>query len=254
MKVTILGCGTSGGVPRIGGEWGVCDPNEPRNRRSRGSILVADADTTILVDTSPDMRTQLLDAGIGTVDGVIYTHEHADQCHGIDDLRVLGLNNAGYAQIDVYALPHALAVLNRRFDYIFEALPGSGYPSVANGHEIDGAFGIGDIAIQPFVQTHGAIDSLGLRFGDIAYSNDVNALSEQAFALLEGVSVWIVDALRYKPHPTHAHLAQTLEWIARVKPRRAILTNMHVDLDYRTLCETLPEGVEPGYDGMVIEV
>jgi len=252
MKVTILGCGTSGGVPRIGGEWGACDPNEPRNQRSRSSILIAEAETTILVDTSPDMRTQLLDAEIGTVDGVIYTHEHADQCHGIDDLRVLSMN--GHAQIDVYALPHALAVLRRRFDYIFEALPGSGYPPVARGHEIDGAFVLGDIAFQPFIQTHGAIDSLGLRYGDIAYSNDVSALSEEAFALLDGVPVWIVDALRYKPHPTHAHLALTLEWIARVKPRRAILTNMHVDLDYRTLCETLPDGVEPAYDGMVIEV
>ena len=259
MKVTILGCGSSTGVPRVGNDWGACDPAEPKNRRSRCSILVEEAGlvenerTRLLVDTSPDLRQQLLDAEIDDLDAVIYTHEHADQTHGIDDLRVLFMRKR--ARLPVYGDANLLAIMRRRFDYIFEQPPGSGYPPIAESFEIGigEGFEIGAINGCSFAQQHGSIVSLGLRFGPVAYSNDVHQLDDAAFAALEGVEVWIVDALRYEPHPTHAHLDLTLEWIARVKPRRAILTNMHVDMDYQTLRGSLPAGVEPGYDGMIIE-
>ncbi len=251
MRVRILGCGTSGGVPRIGNDWGACDPAEPRNRRRRCSILVESATTSVLVDTSPDLREQLLDAGTTRLDGVIWTHEHADQAHGIDDVRALALRQR--APLDGWLDARTYGILGQRFDYIFEAPPGSFYPPIVKPHIFDGPFRIGDIDVRPFDQDHGSIPSTGLRFGPIAYSNDVVALDEAAFAALQGVEIWIVDAMRYKPHPTHAHLELTLEWIARLRPRRAVLTNMHLDLDYRTLCKELPEGVEPAYDGMVLE-
>jgi len=253
MKVTILGCGSSTGVPRVGNDWGDCDPGEPRNRRSRCSILVDSGSTRLLVDTAPDLRQQLLDTGTDDLDAVLYTHAHADQTHGIDDLRVLFLRKR--ARLPVYGDAETLAILRRRFDYIFERPPNSPYPPIAETHELDPAapFRIGDIDGAAFAQEHGNITSLGLRFGAIGYSNDVNALDERAFEVLDGVRVWIVDALRYTPHPTHAHLDQALEWIERLGPARAVLTNMHIDMDYRTLRRTLPDGVEPAYDGMVIE-
>ncbi len=253
MKVTILGSGSSGGVPRIGNDWGACDPNEPRNRRRRCSILVEEGDATLLVDTSPDLREQLLDAGVGGVDAVIYTHDHADQVHGIDDLRVLALRMRD--RINVYGDPATLASLGTRFSYIFEQAPGSGYPPIARSHEIlpGETTAIAGVTVESFAQQHGEIDSLGLRFGPVAYSCDLSGISDRALDALAGVQVWIVDALRYRPHPSHAHLDQTLEWIARVKPGRAVLTNLHVDMDYRTLVDSLPEGVEPAYDGLVIE-
>lgn len=253
MKVTILGSGSSGGVPRIGNDWGACDPNEPRNRRRRCSILVEEGDTTLLVDTSPDLREQLLDAGVGAVDAVVYTHDHADQVHGIDDLRVLALRMR--ERIDVYGDPATLASLRTRFSYIFEQAPGSGYPPIARSHELPSGetAAIAGVSIGTFVQQHGEIESLGLRFGPIAYSCDLSGISDAALDALAGVPVWIVDALRYRPHPSHAHLDQALEWIARVKPGRAVLTNLHVDMDYRTLLDSLPDGVEPAYDGMVID-
>lgn len=255
MKVTILGSGSSGGVPRIGGgptgDWGDCDPNEPKNRRRRCSILVEEGSTRVVVDTSPDFREQCLDAGIDRLDGVIFTHEHADQTHGIDDLRMLTLRNRQRAQ--VYADARTLGILEDRFSYIFKTPEGSPYPPIADSHLIDGPFSVGSLDITPFDQQHGNITCLGLRFGNLAYSNDVSGLPDAAFKVLEGVKVWIVDALRYKPHPTHAHLDRTLEWVARVRPERAILTNMHIDLDYATLRRDLPAGVEPGYDGMEVE-
>lgn len=251
MRVTILGCGTSGGVPRIGNDWGACDPAEPRNRRRRASILVEQDDTRVLVDTSPDLRQQCLDAGIARLDAVLYTHDHADHTHGIDDLRFIAYNMR--TRIDLYGDRRTCAVLKRRFDYAFETPPGSGYPPIVAAHEIDGPFTIGAVPVTPFVQDHGEIDSLGFRFGPIAYSTDLVGLADAAFAVLAGVEVWIVDALRYRPHPTHANLDQALAWIARVRPRRAVLTHMNVELDYRTLKEALPAGVEPAYDGMVIE-
>lgn len=253
MKVTILGSGSSGGVPRIGGEWGACDPAEPRNRRLRCSILVEHEGTQVLVDTSPDCRQQLLDAGVSRLDGVICTHEHADQAHGIDELRVVALNMR--EKIDFRAERRTLDVLEQRFSYIFRQAPDSLYPAIARATEITAgtAFRMGAIETLPFRQEHGDIDSTGLRFGPVGYANDVSALPEAAFAALAGVEILIVDALRHRPHPSHAHVEQALEWIDRIGPRRAVLTNMHVDLDYRTLAAGLPDGVEPAWDGMVLE-
>ncbi len=252
MKVTILGCGTSGGVPRIGNNWGACDPSEPKNRRRRCSIMVENADTRVLIDTSPDLREQLLDANVSDLDGVVWTHEHADQCHGIDELRVLAIHNR--RRVEVWGDHATLSVLERRFDYCFRQLEGSPYPAILNSHLIEGPFQIGSIDFIPFEQDHGAIHSLGFRMGKIGYSNDLVNLDDAGFEILEGVDTWIVDAMRYDPHPTHVNLETALKWIERLKPRRAILTNMHVDLDYQTLLRDLPDGVEPAYDGMEITV
>ncbi len=251
MRVTILGCGTSGGVPRIGGVWGVCDRKEPRNRRMRASILVEDAGKAILVDTSPDLRTQCLDNDIRHLDAVLYTHEHADHTHGIDELRAFSMMQK--ARVPIYADAETLALLTHRFGYIFASNPG--YPAICNGHEIDlEPFRVAGVDVVPFRQQHGWTTSLGFRFNSIAYSTDLNFLDEEAFTALEGVEVWIVDALRLKPHVTHAHLELTLEWIARLRPKRAILTHMTWEMDYQTLVDSLPRGVEPAYDGMVIEI
>ncbi|WP_169569134.1 MBL fold metallo-hydrolase [Sneathiella limimaris] len=252
MKVTILGCGTSGGVPRIGNEWGACDPNEPKNRRRRCSIMVEDQGTRVLIDTSPDIREQLLDAGVDYLDGVVWTHEHADQCHGIDELRVLAIRNR--ERVDVWGDDATLSVLKRRFDYCFKQLDGSPYPAILNDHLIEGPFKVGNIDFIPFEQDHGAIHSLGFRMGKIGYSNDLVNLDDRGFEILEGIDTWIVDAMRYTPHPTHVNVETALKWIERLKPRRAVLTNMHVDLDYQTLKQELPDGVEPAYDGMEIVV
>ncbi|MGB3810993.1 MAG: MBL fold metallo-hydrolase [Parvibaculum sp.] len=264
LRATILGSGSSGGVPRIGGHWGACDPNEPRNRRRRCSLLVEQWDqdplkkTTILVDTSPDMRDQLIDANVQWIDGVLYTHDHADQSHGIDDLRMVALN--GRRRVDVWMDAPTAETLTSRFGYCFEQLPGSGYPAILNEHRIEkmgepirveGAGGT--IEAIPFDQDHGGIRSLGFRFGPLAYSSDLVALPEESFSIIDGIEIWILDALRYAPHPTHAHVDLALEWIARVKPRKGVLTNLHVDLDYRRLSSELPVNVEPAYDGMTIE-
>lgn len=251
MKVTILGCGTSGGVPRIGNHWGDCDPANPKNRRRRVSILIEHEDTVILIDTSPDMREQCLDANVSRLDAVLYTHDHADHSHGLDELRPLSYQNK--KKIPVYGDAKTLATLEHRFHYAFA--PESDYfrPFVRS-HVIDGPFTVGAIPVVPFIQHHGDKTSLGFRFGDIAYSTDVVGLPEASFEALDGVDVWIVDALQRRPHPTHSHLAQTLDWIKRVKPRRSILTHMTLDMDYATLVDELPPGVEPGYDGLVIEV
>ena len=252
MKVTILGCGTSGGVPRIGNNWGACDPNEPKNRRRRCSILVEDAGSRVLIDTSPDIREQLLDADISDLDGVVWTHEHADQCHGIDELRVIAIHNR--KRVEVWGDEPTLSVLKRRFDYCFKQLDGSPYPAILTDHLIEGPFRVGNIDFIPFEQDHGSIHSLGFRMGKIGYSNDLVNLDDRGFEILEGVDTWIVDAMRYDPHPTHVNLETALKWIERLKPRRAILTNMHVDLDYQTLIKELPDGVEPAYDGMEVIV
>lgn len=252
MKVTILGSGTSSGVPRVDGDWGMCDPNEPRNRRRRVSILVEHDDTRILVDTSPDLREQLLAEGGGRPTAVIWTHEHADHCHGIDDLRPFYFY--GKAAIPAYARPRALAELRARFAF---ALSGhQGYPPYIAAHELPDRLTIGGITIRAAELPHGQIDSTGLRFdaggASVAYFTDFNSLPVDAAELVKGVDLWIVDAVRRQPHPTHPHLAQTLAWIAQAKPARAILTHMDQSMDYRTLCEELPHWVEPGYDGMVV--
>lgn len=262
LKVTILGCGSSGGVPRIGGDWGACDPANPKNRRRRCSILVQAASgvasTNVLVDTSPDMRAQLLEAEVGALDGVLYTHEHADHTHGIDDLRAVALNMR--KRIDIWANHTTLDMLTTRFSYCFTQPPGSAYPPILKAHLIEPGEEVtvkgegGEISARPFSQAHGGIHSLGFRFGDIAYSSDLNGLDEAAIEALAGLEVWIVDALKRSHHPTHFSLPETLDWIKRLKPKRAILTNMHTDLDYGALVRELPSGVEPAYDGMVIEL
>ncbi|HWA69004.1 MAG TPA: MBL fold metallo-hydrolase [Rhizomicrobium sp.] len=257
LEVRILGCGSSGGVPRIGEgapNWGVCDPANPRNRRSRSSILVTQGRSRVLVDTSPDLREQLLAAGVGRLDGVLITHDHADQTHGMDDLRVLVLQQKGKL-LDLWTDRTALESLRRKFGYLFETQRGSGYPPIISAHQLPepfAPFAIGDVPVRAFGVGHGRIRSLGYRFGPIAYTPDCDALDEAAFAALADVECWIVDALRRTPHPSHAHLGRTLEWIARVGPGRAILTNMHIDMDYETLRRELPPGAEPAYDGMTI--
>jgi phosphoribosyl 1,2-cyclic phosphate phosphodiesterase len=266
LEVRILGCGSSGGVPRLGGPegagyWGACDPANPKNRRRRCSILASRRSGTgrsdILVDTSPDMREQLLDARIARLDGVLITHDHADQLHGIDDLRMLTILTG--QRVDLWCDRDGMAGVRRKFSYCFETPPGSEYPPILNAHVIAEPFAPfaiegpgGALPVLAFGQGHGRIRSLGYRFGPVAYSPDVDALDEAAFAALAGVECWIVDALRLTPHPSHAHLARTLEWIARLKPGLAILTNMHVDLDYENLHRDLPPGVEPAYDGMTL--
>jgi phosphoribosyl 1,2-cyclic phosphate phosphodiesterase len=264
LEARILGCGSSGGVPRLGEgapNWGACDPGNPKNRRTRCSILVTQretqGETRVLVDTSPDLREQLLAANVGKLDGVLITHDHADQLHGLDDLRVVTMNMK--RRLDLWSDHYGLDGVRKKFGYCFESPPGSDYPPILNAHEISERFDPFDIPgaggavpVRAFGQNHGRIRSLGFRFGAMAYSPDVDGLDEAAFAALDGVECWIVDALRHTPHPSHAHLARTLEWIARVKPRRAILTNMHVDMDFESLKRELPPGVEPAYDGMTL--
>ena len=255
MRVTILGCGTSGGVPRPGGkggagEWGAADPNEPRNRRRRCSILVQEAGKTLVVDTSPDIRLQLLDAQVERVDAVIWTHDHADQVHGIDDLRPYALRQG---QIESWSDRRTFEILKRRFGYCFEAEGGGFYAPIYAHSLIEGPFQAAGVPVVPFVQDHGTVPSLGFRFGSIGYANDVVMLPEPAFAALAGVDVLIVDAMRYRPHGTHAHLDRALEWIERIGPKRAFLTNLHVDMDYREVERITPPHVHPCYDGLLIE-
>lgn len=254
MKVTILGCGASTGVPAIGPDWGRCDPADPRNRRRRASVLVEIGPVAILIDTSPDLREQLVDARVGRLDAVVMTHAHADHLHGIDDLRAL--NRLMGRQIPLWANAKTLAEIRRRFGYVFDppSEPGRFYKPCLVAHEINGRFAIDGIEIAPFAQDHGFSTTLGFRIGSMAYSTDVVELDDAAFAALAGVELWIVDCFRRAPHPTHSHLEKTLGWIARVRPRRAVLTHMEQSLDYRELSAELPEDVEPGQDGLAIEL
>lgn len=252
MKVRILGCGTSSGVPRIGNDWGGCDPNEPKNRRRRVSILVSDGDTRILVDTGPDLREQLLDANVATLDAVIWTHEHADHAHGLDDLRQL-FHNAG-APVPAYASARCLKSLSSRFDYVFEGK--WGYPATVSAQTLPETLTIGDIAVTHVEQPHGNITSTGLIFArngkQVVYSTDFNDLTGDMIKAFEGADLWIVDALRVRPHPTHNHLERTLGFIAQLRPQRAVLTHMDNSMDYASLRRQLPPHIEPGYDGMEI--
>lgn len=253
MKVRILGCGTSSGVPRIGNDWGACDPGEPRNRRSRASILIESDSTRILVDTGPDLREQLLAAGVGDVDAVIWTHDHADHCHGIDDLRQL--YHARGAPVRCLARPVALRGIADRFAYVFAGR--HDYPATASLEPLPDRIRIGDIDIGVADQPHGRITSAGLRFESggaaIGYATDVDRLTDEMRTLYQGLDVWIVDALRKAPHPSHAHLALTLGWIDALRPGLAVLTHMDQSMDYATLCRELPEGVVPGHDGMELK-
>ncbi|MGV6800511.1 MAG: MBL fold metallo-hydrolase [bacterium] len=279
LRATILGSGSSGGVPRPGGEdgtgaWGACDPANPKNRRMRCSLLVqkehpelgwdTDQLTTILVDTSPDFREQMLLAKCGRLDGVLFTHDHADQTHGIDDLRVIAINMR--ARVPVWVDEATSGRLLSRFSYCFEQAENSSYPPILHRQimpecgkteEISGPSG--PISFTPFLQNHGRVNSLGFIFGPLgkgglAYSSDVKALPEESFSLLSGISCWIVDSLRYTEHPSHANVTEALSWIARLNPHQAVLTNMHIDLDYETLMTETPKHVTPAYDGMVVEV
>jgi phosphoribosyl 1,2-cyclic phosphate phosphodiesterase len=254
MKVTVLGCGASWGVPAIGPDWGRCDPAEPRNRRRRASLLIETCGRAILIDTSPDLREQLLDAGVSRLDAVLLTHAHADHLHGIDDLRMIS-ELAGHA-IPFYAGGPALEEAERRFGYAFRPVVAGKpvYRPALAAQEIDGPFSAAGIAVVPFIQSHGFSETLGFRIGRVAYSTDVVELDDDAFTALAGVELWVVDCLRREPHPTHAHLAKVLAWIERVKPCRAVLTHMDQSLDYRELSAELPDGVEPGHDGLVIEL
>ena len=262
LKFTILGCGSSGGVPRIGGHWGACDPGNPKNRRRRCSLLAQrtgpEGTTNVLVDTSPDLREQLLGTGVSWLDGVLYTHDHADHIHGIDDLRVVAIN--GRERIKVWADARTFNKLNERFGYCFTQQPDSEYPAICDAHILmaDEAVTVnglgGGITAMPFEQLHGSIRSIGFRFGSLAYSCDLHDMPTESLHHLADLDVWIVDALRVAPHPSHLSLSQALDWIERISPKRAILTNMHVDLDYDTLRRTLPENVEPAYDGLFIEM
>lgn len=250
----MLGSGTSSGVPRIGNDWGRCDPGEPRNRRRRVSILVEHAGTRVLVDTSPDLREQLLAADVGRLDAVLFTHDHADHSHGIDDLRQVF--HAMGRPVDCYAHPATWAVLKRRFDYVFEGR--DGYPPTCIAHVMPDRLGLGALSISWFPQIHGNIKSAGYRFEAAgraaAYSTDINDLTPEAELALERLDLWIVDALRREPHPSHAHLGRTLSWIERFGPSRAVLTHMDNSMDYATLRSELPDGVEPGYDMLVIDL
>ena len=263
LRFTILGCGSSGGVPRADGVWGRCDPHEPRNRRSRCSLLgqrvaepAGEPQTTLMVDTSPDLRWQTAAAEVRRLDAVLYTHDHADQTHGIDDLRVFFLTSR--RRTPCYMDEATTRTLMQRFGYIFEAH--EGYPAICEARHLpphDQPWAVegpsGAIPILNFDQDHGGIRSVGYRIGPVGYCSDVVALPPSAMQALSGVEVFIVDALRDTPHPTHAHVDMALGWIAELKPGRAVLTNMHGDLDYRELRSRLPAGVEPAYEGMGIE-
>ena len=252
MKVRILGSGTSSGVPRIGNDWGACDPAEPRNRRTRASILVEHDGTRILVDTGPDMREQLLAADIGSVDAIIWTHDHADHCHGIDDVRQL--YHARGAPIRGLARGATLAMIEERFGYVFRGR--KDYPPIITGEVLPDRLTIGGIEIAVVDQPHGLISSAGLRFEAegraIGYATDFHELTPAMAQLYVGLDVWIVDALRQAPHPTHPTVTQALAWIEALKPTRSALIHMDHSMDYATLRASLPATVEPGYDGMVL--
>lgn len=258
IRFTILGSGSSGGVPRLGGHWGDCDPENPKNNRRRCSLLIEreteDGVTRVLIDTSPDLRAQLLGVGVGTLDGVVYTHAHADHVHGIDDLRMVVFNMK--RRLNVWADGPTQERLFASFGYAFVQPEGSPYPPILDMHTIKGDVTIdgagGPITLTPFKVGHGAIDALGFRTGDFAYLPDVAEMYDGAWKAVENLDCWVLDALRRKPHPTHAHLERSLEWIARAAPRRAVLTNMHIDLDYETVLAETPDHITPAYDGMVI--
>jgi len=262
LTVTILGCGSSMGVPRPALGWGACDPNNPKNRRRRTSLLVerrsAGGVTRVLVDTSPDLREQLLGAGVDWIDGVLFTHGHADHTHGIDDLRPLFVHRR--KRLDAYLDEATSRDIMGRFRYCFEKPPGSEYPPIMTEHRISGGQPVtiagegGPIEALPLLQRHGDIPSLGFRFGSLAYSCDLVDLPAESAVSLGGLDIWIVDALRYAQHPSHFSLSDALRWIERIKPRRAILTNLHSDLDYETLRNELPPHVEPAYDGLQLNL
>lgn len=262
LTVTILGCGASPGVPRIGNDWGDCDPSEAKNRRRRCAILIdkcaTDGSATrVLVDCGPDIREQLLDASVERVDAVVFTHSHADHTHGIDDLRAFWISN--HERVEVFADGPTLERLRQAFGYCFETPAGSSYPPILNANLVNAGETLtvtgagGPLDLNLFRMTHGDIDCLGIRTGGFAYSSEFSDLPEESLSAVSDLDIWLIGALRRKPHPSHQTLDQALGWIARMNPRRAILTHMHTDMDYATLTAELPAGVEPGYDMMVVQ-
>jgi phosphoribosyl 1,2-cyclic phosphate phosphodiesterase len=262
LRFTILGCGSSMGVPRVALGWGDCDPNNPKNRRRRCSLLVEKTatpgqTTRLLVDASPDLREQLLDAGIEELDAVLLTHEHADHTHGIDDLRPFFVKTR--RPVDMYMDEPTSRAMHARFGYCFSTPPGSQYPPILREHRLTPGKAVaingkgGPIEVLSILQDHGDIPSLGFRFGNVAYSCDIKGLPAGSLPLMAELDLWIVDALRIHAHPSHMNLAESLDWIARVKTKRAVLTNLHCDLDYEALRRQLPSHIEPAFDGMVLE-
>jgi phosphoribosyl 1,2-cyclic phosphate phosphodiesterase len=262
LTLTVLGCGSSAGVPRPALGWGKCDPNNPRNRRRRCSLLVEQTSgqgtTRVVIDTSPDLREQLIDADVDHLDAVFLTHEHADQTHGIDDLRSVMLHQR--KRIPLYLNQSTAKEVVFRFSYCFVSPPGSDYPPILTQHAIEAGESAtiegngGAITLSAFLVQHGNIPALGYRIGDAAYSPDLSDIPRESWPLLENLDLWIVDGLRYAPHPSHFSVADALSWIDRFKPRRAVITNMHSDIDYEMLRQSLPEGVIPAYDGMRLTV
>lgn len=262
MKVTMLGCGAAPGVPAISAGWGKCDPLEPKNRRLRTSILVEQGASSVLVDTGPDLREQLLQSGTRRLDGILYTHAHADHTNGLDEIREI--NRVMRAPIPIWSMASTLNDLKARFAYAFIGFDDIASPKTAIFRpwlvphviniDLPMPFSVGEVPVVPFRQDHGWEPSLGFRFGDFGYSTDVTRLDEAAFAALAGVRVWVVGCLTEQPHTTHADLSQVLRWVERVQPERTILTHMGASLDYATLKAALPPGVEPGYDGLSFDI
>ena len=263
IRLTILGCASSPGVPRINGDWGNCDPANPKNRRRRPSVLVerfaaGGGVTSVAIDTGPDFREQALSAGITNLDAVIYTHPHADHIHGIDDLRSFALQKG--TLVNIYADEPTLARLIEGFGYCFRTPAGSSYPPILRANTIDHDVVVtvegegGVLSLEPIPQHHGSIISLGFRIGGIAYCPDVSGFPDSTVARLQNLDYLVIDALQYRRHPSHLSLEEALEWIDRLKPENAVLTHMHIPLDYETVLRETPEHVEPGFDGMVLEV
>lgn len=262
LRLTILGCGSSGGVPRVGQGWGACDPSEPRNRRRRCSVILertSDAGTTaVLVDTSPDLRDQLLTHGLKRLDAILMTHAHADHLHGIDDIRPLTMIMRGL--IPIYMDAPTGRDIREKFGYILETPPGSSYPPLVKPHPLTPGVPVtvegpgGAIEALPVLFRHGDIDALGFRFGDTLYSPDLSDIPAESIGALKGLDLWIIDALRYTPHPTHITVARALELIAEHGCRRAVLTNLHTDIDFGTLSSKVPGNVSLAYDGLTLEL
>jgi phosphoribosyl 1,2-cyclic phosphate phosphodiesterase len=257
MKVTILGCGGSGGVPLIGPDWGRCNPDNPKNRRRRVSILIQYNGANIVCDTSPDFRAQMLDAGVGKLDAILYTHDHADHTQGIDDVRFMRSYEKGQL-IPAYGAAGTLETLTARFPYIFQqGTEGSGhlYKPFLEPRLAEKPFELAGLTVTPFEQSHGfGSKTLGYRIGPAAYSTDAVELPEEAFEILAGLDLWVVDCLRFEPHVTHAHFDKVMGWIDRLKPKHAILTHMNHMVDYDVIRAKCPPGVEPGYDGLAVEI
>ncbi len=263
VAITILGCGSSGGVPRIGNDWGECDPDNPRNQRQRCSILVRKTnesgdETIAIIDTSPDLRNQLNSNNVAQVDGVLYTHPHADHIHGIDDLRSVAM--ATGELVNAWADEPTSDMLLKRFGYCFKTPNGSEYPPILNLKQLVAGVDVeingpgGSIAFTPFRVHHGTIDALGFRVGNVVYTPDLNGVPDESLPNLQNLDVWIVDALRRSRHPSHWSLSETVSWIEKINPGKALITNMHVDLDYQFVDKNTPENVTPCHDGLTFTI